>query len=198
MLIPTVLWNTTLCPLPWLSIWVARLRQMARWRIASMVWASKKSWGRAGGEKTDWSYRPGVLKREINMDWSCTDTYAMTAAVCTWVSSVCWCPLWKETLPSPWFGLRVWRNSGCWSGSARGALAPPGRRRWHCNRLPHTSQRETLVRAITVNKNKSHELLATLGCNYSFHCLATMTKFAHKQNMQLYARLLLHNSMNSS
>lgn len=45
----TVLWKTTLWPLPTLSMWVVRLRQMALWRIASMVWASKKSWGLAGG-----------------------------------------------------------------------------------------------------------------------------------------------------
>lgn len=45
----TVLWKTTLWPLPTLSMWVARFRQMALWRIASMVWASKKSWGLAGG-----------------------------------------------------------------------------------------------------------------------------------------------------
>lgn len=45
----TVLWKTTLWPLPTLSMWVERLRQMALWRMASMVWASKKSWGLAGG-----------------------------------------------------------------------------------------------------------------------------------------------------
>lgn len=33
----TVLWKTTLCPLPRLSMCVARLRRMARWRMASMV-----------------------------------------------------------------------------------------------------------------------------------------------------------------
>lgn len=48
----TVLWKTTLCPLPKLSMCVTRLRQMARWRMASMVWASKKSWGLAKGRTT--------------------------------------------------------------------------------------------------------------------------------------------------
>lgn len=49
----TVLWKTTLWPLPTLSMCVARLRQMARWRMASMVWASKKSWGLAGGRGSE-------------------------------------------------------------------------------------------------------------------------------------------------
>lgn len=55
----TVLWKTTLCPLPRLSMWVARLRQMARCRMASMVWASKKSCGRAAG-KGETGVRDGV------------------------------------------------------------------------------------------------------------------------------------------
>ncbi len=50
----TVLLKTTLWPFPTLSMWVARLRQMALWRIASMVWASKKSWGLA----TDEEFKP--------------------------------------------------------------------------------------------------------------------------------------------
>lgn len=45
LLASTVLWKTTLWPLPPLSMWVERLRQMALWRSASIVWTSKKSWG---------------------------------------------------------------------------------------------------------------------------------------------------------
>ena len=47
----TVLWNTRLCPCPWLSMCVARFRQMARCRMASIVMASKKSCGRAGARE---------------------------------------------------------------------------------------------------------------------------------------------------
>lgn len=58
----TVLLKTTLWPLPTLSIWVERLRQMARWRMASMVWASKKSWGLAVRVEGQW--------RQTNKNWS--------------------------------------------------------------------------------------------------------------------------------
>lgn len=43
----TMLWKTTLFPFPNDSIWADKLKQMARWRMASSVWASKKSCGLA-------------------------------------------------------------------------------------------------------------------------------------------------------
>lgn len=120
----TVLWKTTLCPFPKLSIWAERLKHMARCLMASSVCASKKSCGRAIRQKKERTFRKSLpkssfphyvqqvkkkqkdLNKQASLSWSLKNQYQNTE------SSGQGCKSWNSTY---WVNLgQIYLTLGMW------------------------------------------------------------------------------------